>query len=1033
MAWLDIELTRQFYRWEERGRGWQVFPHPVVPEPPFRPFDGYALPSLATSDDGREPTLFSSLVDGIGRYFRPKPEVTVSEDIDEPEPEEWHRDDLAEVQVILPADAKITSENFARWLANTADIQEPITFEVLGTSERIIVQFAVHPASAEMLRRHLQAYFPEAVVLSTADALSSRWQSEEQSESAVVEFGLAREFMLRLADPPGDLLIGITAALAELLSDELGLFQVIFQPVQYPWAECVARAVTDREGKPIFTNRPELVAASQRKIAQPLYAVVVRLAAQGPDFDRAWDIVREMATSLGALSQPGGNELIPLRNDGYPSVDHTQDVVRRQCRRSGMLLNRDELLSLVHLPSAAVRSAKLVREKGDSKAAPALVSREGILLGRNVHAGKTTEVRLSQEQRVRHLHILGASGSGKSTLLFNLIRQDIENWEGLAVLDPHGDLIDQILGAIPAHRIDDVVLLDLSDEEYSIGFNILSAHSDLEKTLLASDLASVFKRLSSSWGDQMHSVLSNAILAFLESSQGGTLPDLRRFLLEPGFREKFLGTVSDPEVIYYWRRAFPQLGGNKSIGPLMTRLEMFLGQKPIRYMVSQPVNRLDFGDIMDSGKIFLAKLPQGQIGKENSYLLGSLLMSKFQQQAMSRQAQDKAERRPFWLYVDEFPNFISSSIAEILTGARKYNLGLILAHQELRQLQQDSDVAGAVLSNAGTRIVFRVGDADAKVLAEGFSSFDADSLRKLGTGEAICRVERSDFDFNLRVLLPEDRPDPMHAATTREQVITSSRSKYGTPRAEVQAAEMEQFETFCATEPKPAAKETTPKPVPPKPEAEILPPVASIPPPEPPAVPAEVPKQKAVSVPPPADMGRGGAQHQSIQQRLKAAAEDLGFRATIEKVILDGQGSVDLALEKDGFAIACEIAITTTTDHEFGNIKKCLQAGFPAVAVISSKAERLSRIEEAVKAGLDPAESERIGYFLPDQFIAWLREFAPTIPAPTTSPSIPSERTTRGYKVRRSTAKLSEEERKTKEDIALKAIAESMKKPRKRK
>ena len=154
-------------------------------------------------------------------------------------------------------------------------------------------------------------------------------------------------------------------------------------------------------------------------------------------------------------------------------------------------------------------------------------------------------------------------------------------------------------------------------------------------------------------------------------------------------------------------------------------------------------------------------------------------------------------------------------------------------------------------------------------------------------------------------------------------------------------------------------------------------------------------------------MGRGGEQHQSIQQRLKALAEELGFRATIEKVVLDGQGSVDLALEKESCAIACEIAITTTTDHEFGNIKKC------------------------IKAGLEPPESSRVQYFTPDQFISWLRDFAPTITAPPVSPPAPTERTIRGYKVRRTAAKLSEEERRTKEELALKAMAETMKKPRK--
>jgi hypothetical protein len=528
----------------------------------------------------------------------------------------------------------------------------------------------------------------------------------------------------------------------------------------------------------------------------------------------------------------------------------------------------------------------------------------------------------------------------------------------------------------------------------------------------------------------MHSVLSNAILAFLESSQGGTLSDMRRFLLDTGFREKFLQTVSDPEVVYYWRKGFPQLGGNKSIGPLITRLETFLGPKPIRYMVSQRDNRLDFADIMDSGKIFLAKLPQGQIGKENAYLLGSLLMSKFQQQAMSRQSIAKTARRPFWLYVDEFHHFITPSMAEILTGARKYNLGLILAHQELRQLQQDSDVAGAVMSNAGTRIVFRVGDADARTLAEGFTDFETDSLRKLGTGEAICRVERSDFDFNLRVPLPEDEPTFDQAAAIREQVIASSRAKYATPRAEVQAAMMKQFEAMVETEKAPASPAKSRKPEPPQEEAEILPPVVSVPPPDPPATPAEIPKPVVRSAPPPPEMGKGGVQHQSIQKRLKAVAEELGFRATIEKEVLDGQGSVDLALEKGGHSLACEINVTSTIDYEIGNVTKCLKAGFSGIAVICPKPERLNDIADAVRGCMSPEDRAKVSFYSPDEFVAYLQKFISEEPSSITPPS-PVEERKRGYKVKRTYVQLSPEELKAREDEAIKLVAEKMRRKRK--
>jgi len=688
----------------------------------------------------------------------------------------------------------------------------------------------------------------------------------------------------------------------------------------------------------------------------------------------------------------------------------------------------------VHLPTSAVRSPKLRRETVKTRPVPkSLLSDRGLLLGHNEHAGQTTEVRLTTEQRVRHSHIIGASGTGKSTMLFNLIRQDIETGEGVAVLDPHGDLVDRILGSIPAHRIGDVVLVDPSDEQFSVGFNILSAHSDLEKGLLASDLVSVFQRLSTSWGDQMGSVLQNAILAFLESSQGGTLADLRRFLIEPAFRAKFLPTVRDPDLVYYWQKGFPQLSGNKSIGPVLTRLETFLSPKPIRYMVSQRENRLDFAHILDNGKIFLAKLPQGQMGKENAFLLGSLLVAKFQQTAMSRQAQQVAVRKDFWLYVDEFQNFITPSMAEILTGARKYRLGLILAHQELRQLERDREVASAVLSNPYTRVAFRVGDADARTLENGFAHFEARDIQNLETGQAICRVEKADGDFNLTIPLAAE-PDADQAEATRQEVITASRKRYATPRAEIVAALRAKLDAEEA-ELKPSKAKFAPAQVPKEPEpkaaeapkvtvsekesALAAPPAVAMP--EVVAPPTSKSPEEPKSSLPPADLGRGGAQHRAIQKRIKAAAEELGFRSVIEYEITDGNGSVDLLLVREAQSFACEISFTTSIDHEVGNVAKCLKAGFPTVAVICLNEDRLEKIQAAVVGSLGAEATGGVAFFQPDQFIAHLQALPPQKPEAPGAPKI-----RKGYKVKHRAATLSPEERQQREGAAIHSIKEAM-------
>lgn len=1041
MATIDDKLSEQFYRWEVRGRGWQVFPEPVHPEPPFVPFYGHFLPEAPPADDGRRPTFLSSLVEKLSGKLRTEPaaEPSIPEPEEEPEPTPLIREPLLELQVSLPAKLDISKEAFEQFLLNLSFCREPIAFELLGTHKKVAAQFVSDVRNIPLLRRQLQAFFPEAVFVLREDGLDRAWETSQGDEILAVEFGLRNEFMLPLASARLDSFVGLVGALAELQAGELGLFQVLFEPVQHPWAESIVDSVTHADGKPFFVNSPELAGAAENMVARPLYAALVRILLRAGEFDRLLQLARDLAGSLRVFAHPSGNELIPLHNDDYPFEEHIEDVLKRQTRRTGMLLNSDELIGFVHLPSSAVRSPEFERQVIKSKAAPTIVREQGLLLGHNDHAGESVEVRLSPEQRTRHAHVIGASGTGKSTLLFNLIRQDIENGEGVAVLDPHGDLIDRICGIIPPERIADVVLVDPSDESHSVGFNILSAHSDLEKNLLASDLVSVFERLSTSWGDQMQSVLSNAILAFLESDRRGTIADLRRFLIEPAFRNEFLKSVKDSEVVYYWQKSFPHLSGNKSIGSILTRLDTFLAQKPIRYMVSQPENRLDFAHIMDSGKIFLAKLPEGLLGRENSYLLGTLLVSKFQQIAMSRQAQQIAARRDYWLYIDEFANFITPSMAEILSGARKYRLGLTLAHHELHQLQRSPEVASAVMSHPYTRIVFRVGDDDAKKLSEGFSYFEAKDLRNLEAGQAIARVERSDFDFNLSVPLPVE-PDRDLAATRRQEVIAVSRRTYGTPRRDVEAMLAKSRESPKA---EPSVDVHTPapptKPVPEPPKAievpkEAPPPsVAEIPkvsaPLEvsPPQEPPKTPKPK--EEPPPAkpapskDLGRGGAQHQAIQKRIKEAAESLGFRATIEKEILDGQGSVDVLLDRPPQAIACEISVTTTIDHEVGNVAKCLKAGFATVAVICVAEERLEQIRKAVEGSLGKAETTSVRYYIPDQFIAELQKLSPA------EGKAPTRR--RGYRVTRSVAKNTAEDVKAREETAIKVIAEAMRKKKK--
>ena len=768
-----------------------------------------------------------------------------------------------------------------------------------------------------------------------------------------------------------DPLAGLIGAMGELGKTETAIFQVLLCPVHHPWPESIIRAVTDGAGDSFFMDDPAMVKLATEKISSPLFAAVIRVAAQSPKGDRAWKIAHGIGKSLRQFADAASNELLPLTNDEYDDEQHCVDVVTRRSCRSGLIINRDELVSLVHLPSASARSPKLKREERKTKAAPSIAFGHALRLGENHHAGKTVHVSMSTEQRVRHMHLIGASGSGKSTLLLNMIVQDIENGDGLAVLDPHGDLIDQVVSRIPEERINDVVLLDPSDEAYPVGFNILSAHSDLERNLLSSDLVSVFRRLSTSFGDQMTTVLGNAVLAFLESSEGGTLGDLRRFLVEPSFRERFLTTVQDSEVVYYWQKEFPLLTG-KPQGPILTRLDTFLRPKVIRHMVSQKENRLNFAAIMNGRKILLAKLSQGLIGEENSYLLGTLVVSKLNQIATSRQNMAAAERKPFYLYIDEFHNFVTPSLAAILSGARKYNLGLILAHQELHQLtNQNSDVASAVIANPYTRACFRLGDFDAKKLEDGFSFFNAKDLQNLSVGEAIVRMERAEYDFNLKTV-PLPVVDPILAASRRERIIACSRKRYAAKREEVEATIRARY-TPNEMEPEARGRKARIRLEVPLPEAKTGPESRE-----------EIPSL-ALQTP-----GRGGEHHKYLQQLIKRWAEGRGYAVAIEKPILDGLGSVDVALEKGSRTIACEVSVTTDAEHEIGNVQKCLAAGFEEVILISSEKKLLTSVRHLLVATLSTAQYRQVKFLTPEETFSFIDGLEAKVVAATVPPD-PSE------------------------------------------
>lgn len=948
--------TWQFYDWEKLGRGRLIYDAPLQIEPPFHPFFGHTLPvSTATRDDGRG-HLFSRLF-GV---FKKKQARTIAElEGTEYLPYLLTKDEpLVIYGISVPKGAKIEVQETLELLLMLSYTTYPVSFEIIAVHGRITMQIVCRESDAAIVSSQVRAYFPDCTVQKREDKMPD--VINIQSDAVATEFMLTDEFMCPLAMENSfkyDPYIGLFAALETLEHGESVIIQVMFQGAANPWAESIIRAVTDSEGGSFFADAPEMVKLAQEKVSEPLFAVVVRGITFSTTGRGSLSAEGRISKAVSTMCASPSNGLISVGID-LTLTEFRQDMLDRRSHRLGMLWNARELATIVHLPNASVTSQSIERDTRKTKVSPSIADGHKLVLGTNEHLGKVKTVGVSTAQRFKHMHIIGATGTGKSTLLLSLITQDIRHGNGLCVLDPHGDLIETILKYIPEERSKDVVLIDPADAEFPIGFNILSAHSELEKELLSSDLVAGFKRLSTSWGDQMNSVFSNAILAFLESTKGGTLADLRRFLVEKTYRDTFLKTVSDPNVVYYWQKEYPLLKSN-SIGSILTRLDAFLRPKLIRYMVAQKKG-LDFEQLMDTKKIILVKLAQGLIGTENSYLLGTMIVSKIQQAAMARQSKAKEDRSDYFLYCDEFQNFITPSMSSILSGARKYNLGLILAHQDMAQLYKyDTELASSVVSNAGTRICFRVGDTDAKRFSDGFSFFEASDLQNLNTGEAIARIDRPEYDFSLNTV-PLIRP-----ATTdevQEAILVHSRLTYGTPKAEVEALlheSMQDMQKEAEEKPVPKPKEEK-KPMPVQP-VEEQPPVQTV---------------GLTSKDAPLRKNKPETQHRYLQNLIKRMAESRGYKAMIEAPTPDGKGRVDVSLERNGKRIACEISSTTTDVWEIHNVEKCLAADYTEVIVCSSDLKNLERIKKQIENKLTKEQQAKVYAFEPQEIFIHLDALA---------------------------------------------------------
>jgi len=534
----------------------------------------------------------------------------------------------------------------------------------------------------------------------------------------------------------------------------------------------------------------------QSKIQKPFLAANIRLVGVGKTKQRAEEILSHLEHSFGQFTSPFNSFKVKrvkktsLRRFIY---DFSFRIYRSSQKN---ILNLEELASIYHFPLSHISSPHIRWTKTKEAPFPTELPTSGlVLIGKAVFRGQEKEVYFaSREDRRRHFYVVGQTGTGKTSLLREMIRQDIENGEGVGVIDPHGDLIEATLANIPKERAEDVVLFEPFDLERPIGLNMLEYETPEQKDFAVSEMIVIFSKLfpPEIIGPMFEHYMRNAMLALMADKENpGTLVEIPRIFTDKEFMESRLRKVTDPLVRNFWEREWAQTTGatrSDMLGYVVSKVGRFVENEMMRNIIGQSHSGFDLSEIMDKGKIFLANLSKGLTGELNSSLLGLILVSKMQIAAMKRGRIPEEERRDFYLYIDEFQNFTTDSIATILSEARKYRLNLILAHQFIPQLTEE--IRNAVIGNVGSIGCFRVGADDAEFLEKQFSpEFSRFDLLNLDNFQLITKMMINNVissPFKIKTIPPKEGNKEL-----AKLIKKLSKLKYGRPKKEVEREIME--------------------------------------------------------------------------------------------------------------------------------------------------------------------------------------------------------------------------------------------------
>lgn len=658
------------------------------------------------------------------------------------------------LQVTVPRDNDTKIDAAQQMFASLASIrgsgkfenfkpQPHLSFEIVGLPGDIRYYIHVPQKYRDFVEKQINGAYPEADIVPVNDPSAKQRNGSvigteynifsDEGKVAFLYTNLKSSDYMPLKvfkDLAVDPMSSITSVLAKMQEGEGAAIQILIKPADAKWVKAgrsylasIKKAESNPEKASYKTDAKE-IEQIENKLSKPGFHTTIRIVVCAQTDQAAKSHLSNIFGAFGQFNGPNAFKKRELFHKGL----FMNDFIYRYFPmfRQTSVLSSEELASIFHFPNKAISTPGIHWLNAKRSAAPSNLSTTGLYLGRNSFRGISRPVYIERDDRRRHTYIIGKTGTGKTEFLKSMIMQDINNGEGVAVIDPHGDLVEDILKMIPPKRAEDVILFDPSDTDRPMGFNMLEAETEQQRHFVVNSIIGLMYKLfdpnkTGIIGPRFEHAVRNAMLTVMYE-KGSTFIEVMRVLTDQNFVQEILPKVEDPIIRRYWTDQIAQTSDfhkSEVLDYITSKFGRFVTNKMIRNIIGQSDSAFNFRKVMDEQKILLINLSKGKIGEENASFLGLILVPKILVAAMSRQdIVNKEDRKDFFLYVDEFQNFATPDFAQILSEARKYRLNLIVANQFIGQMEEE--IKNAIFGNVGTIASFRVGVTDANYLQHEF-------------------------------------------------------------------------------------------------------------------------------------------------------------------------------------------------------------------------------------------------------------------------------------------------------------------------